>query len=392
MSCPPNAVEYKLNNVFFGPSKNNTNSWMYIQTMEDKCGTFELSVWYKEPKLNNSVIILPNCTIELYRRLPSLIYTSSKMKLIEKYDIEWNTKDRFMFEGSGGYFKGVVLINLKFEHNYNNGNYYYIRFVTKNFPSSIFYHEIKGNQDETEMYQVALWMRETPRNYYPYIVNSIDYEGVIDQVIFLDRTLVGSFKSSLDAILNKMAKEKSKFKIPITKKDIIVTTISSLISEVGNLDLMSGITISLFITAVANCDEIIENPEGDFMTQINKLLGDPLWSDSNFEIAVNEKDGSTYFMSKVGLKIILRTKYVNDAHTYADLNSVEIWEPGALGKEYIKLVKGPLFYKGQFYKDSELFVDGFPVISNEVLANVFGWTEYFELAKKQNQLNNTDIK
>ena len=62
---------------------------------------------------------------------------------------------------------------------------------------------------------------------------------------------------------------------------------------------------------------------------------------------------------------------------------MEVWGPGDQGREYVKLVKGPLFYKGKFYVDEQLFIEGSPAISGESIADILGLTEYFELIKKK---------
>lgn len=54
-----------------------------------------------------------------------------------------------------------------------------------------------------------------------------------------------------------------------------------------------------------------------------------------------------------------------------DTNSVEIWGPGSQGRECVKIVKGPLFYKGKFYVDEQLFIDDIAAISGETIADFF---------------------
>lgn len=64
-SCPIYAAEYSLESTHIEPSnlKNSDSNWYFFQTKETVCGAFKISVWYKEPKINEQVIIMPNCSI-----------------------------------------------------------------------------------------------------------------------------------------------------------------------------------------------------------------------------------------------------------------------------------------------------------------------------------------
>lgn len=380
-ACPKSAIEYKLNNVFIGPVKNSDSSWLYLQTTENKCGTFKISVWYKEPRIDEQVIILPECTLELYRKLPTVfVDLFPKMELIGEYAVEWDTKETFVYEGVAGYFKGNILIDLKYDEFYGNDNLYYMQYQAGGLPCKTFEHKIEGYQDEISMRQVALWVRETPLDCYPYYTNSIEGKGAVDKIIFLDRTLVGYFRSALDSIVRKIVQEKLALKTPITTKDAAITVVSAVITEVAKLDFFSGIVVSLLVTGVAGIGQnnvIREQGEKDFLGRITEIL------DKNAKPTVDEGNGSTYSGNDIGLKLTLRTKMIQCVNTREDTDSVEIWGPGMNGREYVKLIKGPLFYKGKFYVDDQLFIEGKPAISYETIADIFGWTEYLELAKRE---------
>lgn len=377
-ACPKSAIEYKLDSVFIGPVKNSDTSWLYLQTTENKCGTFKISVWYKEPRIDEQVIILPECTLELYRKLPTVfVDLFPKMELIGEYAVEWDTKEPFVYEGVTGYFKGNILIDLKYDEFYGNDNLYYMQYQAGGLPCKTFEHKIEGYQDEISMRQVALWVRETPLDCYPYYTNSIEGKGAVDKIIYLDRTLTGHFKATLDSIMNEISQMKLDLKTPITVQDVNLTFISSGITEIGKLDFFSGIVLSLLITGLVGQDNVIKTTEKSFLSQINELLG--------IKPEVDDRNGSTYSNSNVGLKITLRTKILQCVNTREITDSVEIWEPGNLGREYVKQVKGPLFYKGRFYVDDRLFIEGSPAISGGDIADILGLTEYFELIKKKKE-------
>ena len=375
-ACPKTAIEYKLNRVFIGPVKNTDSSWLYLQTTENKCGTFVISVWYKETRIDEHVIILPECTLSLYRKLPTLfVDIFPKMELIGEYAVQWYIKEPFVYEGVSGYYKGAILINLKYDEFYGNDNLYYMQYQAGGLPCKTFEHKIEGYQDEIQMRQVALWVRETPLDCYPYYTNSIEGKGAVDKIIFLDRTLSGHFKTTLDSIMSEISEMKSELKTPITEQDVCLTLVSAGITEIGKLDFFSGIVVSLLLTGLASQGNVIKNPEGSLLNQINRLLG--------IKPEVDERNGSTYSNSNVGLKITLRTKILQCVNTREITDSVEVWGPGDQGREYVKLVKGPLFYKGKFYVDEQLFIEGSPAISGESIADILGLTEYFELIKKK---------
>lgn len=310
------------------------------------------------------------------RRKPYLIPLNPKMEFIDEFKFNW--AGRFLYNGDSGYMKATTIISMIYDESYGNDNLYYMRFNSEAFPDGSFYHMMEGNQDEIQMYQIALWARETPKDYYNYITSSTKSKGVVNQVIFLDRTLASAFSAKINEIITVVKEAKERHTLPISKKDVITTVISSVISEVADLDVFSGIVLSLMITGLSNVNNVIDNPDGSFVMQIIKLLKTKT---GNAEILEDDKTGTTFTSSNIGLEIILRTKILLPNSIYEETDSVEIWDKGSLGKDYIKLVQPPKFYKGHFLIDSKVFENGTTNISIEKIAEFFGWTEYLDLAK-----------
>ena len=129
MECPKNAREYTLNVAFNDPVKNESNPWLYIQTTEEKCGTFIISLWYKKPQSNDPISVVPRCFLELYRRKPGFFNPSSQMEFVQKYTFEFNEK--YTWKGESGYYKATILMNLIYDEVYNNDNLYYVKFNCK---------------------------------------------------------------------------------------------------------------------------------------------------------------------------------------------------------------------------------------------------------------------
>jgi len=267
MECPKNAREYTLNVAFNDPVKNESNPWLYIQTTEEKCGTFIISLWYKKPQSNDPISVVPRCFLELYRRKPGFFNPSSQMEFVQKYTFEFNEK--YTWKGESGYYKATILMNLIYDEVYNNDNLYYVKFNCKELSTELFFHMIDGYHDVIDMYSAALWVRETPIEYYNYITSSPKSKGVVDKVLYLDRTQVGAFIYSYLAITREINNKKLSNKDPVSGKDILVNVISSLISTAGKADFFSGIVISLLVSGISNYDNIIRDPEDNFDTQLD---------------------------------------------------------------------------------------------------------------------------
>lgn len=371
--CPIDSLEYLLDTTFY-ESTDFDNTWFYIQTNEDKCGTFIISVWYEETHSNDSVI-MPRCSIKIYRRKPGLFWPSSKMEFIGTYKFVWG--NTYTWTGVSNPYQAEVLINLIYDEVYNNDNLYYIKFDCSETPTGIFNHMIRGYQDEKRIYQAALWIRETPINCFNYITSSLTSKGAINQIIYLDRTLVGIFISSLTALQAEINIAKAKKTMPVTVKDIAVTVIASILSLPEGVGFFSGIGISLMVTGIANSNNVIENPEESLIGQILKFNKENTYTNED------QETGSSYTDSNDGMKITLRTKILLQTNGYEDTDSVEVWDKGTLGKDYEKLVQGPKFYKGNFQTDSQLFDGGVSKMSIEKISEIFGWTDYLKLAKEK---------
>ena len=377
MECPKNAREYTLNVAFNDPVKNESNPWLYIQTTEEKCGTFIISLWYKKPQSNDPISVVPRCFLELYRRKPGFFNPSSQMEFVQKYTFEFNEK--YTWKGESGYYKATILMNLIYDEVYNNDNLYYVKFNCKELSTELFFHMIDGYQDVIDMYSAALWVRETPIEYYNYITSSPKSKGAVDKVLYLDRTQVGAFIYSYLAITREINNKKLSNKDPVTGKDILVNVISSLISTAGKADFFSGIVISLLVSGISNYDNIIRDPEDNFDTQLDELLGNP----NEIHFIENPKTGSPNIEGLIGLIITFRTKILLQTSGYEDTNSLEVWKEGKEGNLVKKTAQGPKFYKGIFETDLQILAGNPPVLSFEKIAAIFGWTEYLELARQK---------
>lgn len=377
MECPKNAREYTLNVAFNDPVKNESNPWLYIQTTEEKCGTFIISLWYKKPQSNDPISVVPRCFLELYRRKPGFFNPSSQMEFVQKYTFEFNEK--YTWKGESGYYKATILMNLVYDEVYNNDNLYYVKFNCKELSTELFFHMIDGYQDVIDMYSAALWVRETPIEYYNYITSSPKSKGAVDKVLYLDRTQVGAFIYSYLAITREINNKKLSNKDPVSGKDILVNVISSLISTAGKADFFSGIVISLLVSGISNYDNIIRDPEDNFDTQLDELLGNP----NEIHFIENPKTGSPNIEGLIGLIITFRTKILLQTSGYEDTNSLEVWKEGKEGNLVKKTAQGPKFYKGIFETDLQILAGNPPVLSFEKIAAIFGWTEYLELARQK---------
>ncbi len=377
MECPKNAREYTLNVAFNDPVKNESNPWLYIQTTEEKCGTFIISLWYKKPQSNDPISVVPRCFLELYRRKPGFFNPSSQMEFVQKYTFEFNEK--YTWKGESGYYKATILMNLIYDEVYNNDNLYYVKFNCKELSTELFFHMIDGYQDVIDMYSAALWVRETPIEYYNYITSSPKSKGAVDKVLYLDRTQVGAFIYSYLAITREINNKKLSNKDPVSGKDILVNVISSLISTAGKADFFSGIVISLLVSGISNYDNIIRDPEDNFDTQLDELLGNP----NEIHFIENPKTGSPNIEGLIGLIITFRTKILLQTSGYEDTNSLEVWKEGKEGNLVKKTAQGPKFYKGIFETDLQILAGNPPVLSFEKIAAIFGWTEYLELARQK---------
>lgn len=377
MECPKNAREYTLNVAFNDPVKNESNPWLYIQTTEEKCGTFIISLWYKKPQSNDPISVVPRCFLELYRRKPGFFNPSSQMEFVQKYTFEFNEK--YTWKGESGYYKATILMNLIYDEVYNNDNLYYVKFNCKELSTELFFHMIDGYQDVIDMYSAALWVRETPIEYYNYITSSPKSKGAVDKVLYLDRTQVGAFIYSYLAITREINNKKLSNKDPVSGKDILVNVISSLISTAGKADFFSGIVISLLVSGINNYDNIIRDPEDNFDTQLDELLGNP----NEIHFIENPKTGSPNIEGLIGLIITFRTKILLQTSGYEDTNSLEVWKEGKEGNLVKKTAQGPKFYKGIFETDLQILAGNPPVLSFEKIAAIFGWTEYLELARQK---------
>ncbi len=377
MECPKNAREYTLNVAFNDPVKNESNPWLYIQTTEEKCGTFIISLWYKKPQSNDPISVVPRCFLELYRRKPGFFNPSSQMEFAQKYTFEFNEK--YTWKGESGYYKATILMNLIYDEVYNNDNLYYVKFNCKELSTELFFHMIDGYQDVIDMYSAALWVRETPIEYYNYITSSPKSKGAVDKVLYLDRTQVGAFIYSYLAITREINNKKLSNKDPVSGKDILVNVISSLISTAGKADFFSGIVISLLVSGISNYDNIIRDPEDNFDTQLDELLGNP----NEIHFIENPKTGSPNIEGLIGLIITFRTKILLQTSGYEDTNSLEVWKEGKEGNLVKKTAQGPKFYKGIFETDLQILAGNPPVVSFEKIAAIFGWTEYLELARQK---------
>ena len=377
MECPKNAREYTLNVAFNDPVKNESNPWLYIQTTEEKCGTFIISLWYKKPQSNDPISVVPRCFLELYRRKPGFFNPSSQMEFVQKYTFEFNEK--YTWKGESGYYKATILMNLIYDEVYNNDNLYYVKFNCKELSTELFFHMIDGYQDVIDMYSAALWVRETPIEYYNYITSSPKSKGAVDKVLYLDRTQVGAFIYSYLAITREINNKKLSNKDPVSGKDILVNVISSLISTAGKADFFSGIVISLLVSGISNYDNIIRDPEDNVDTQLDELLGNP----NEIHFIENPKTGSPNIEGLIGLIITFRTKILLQTSGYEDTNSLEVWKEGKEGNLVKKTAQGPKFYKGIFETDLQILAGNPPVLSFEKIAAIFGWTEYLELARQK---------
>ncbi len=377
MECPKNAREYTLNVAFNDPVKNESNPWLYIQTTEEKCGTFIISLWYKKPQSNDPISVVPRCFLELYRRKPGFFNPSSQMEFVQKYTFEFNEK--YTWKGESGYYKATILMNLIYDEVYNNDNLYYVKFNCKELSTELFFHMIDGYQDVIDMYSAALWVRETPIEYYNYITSSPKSKGAVDKVLYLDRTQVGAFIYSYLAITREINNKKLSNKDPVSGKDILVNVISSLISTAGKADFFSGIVISLLVSGISNYDNIIRDPEDNFDTQLDELLGNP----NEIHFIENPKTGSPNIEGLIGLIITFRTKILLQTSGYEDTNSLEVWKEGKEGNLVKKTAQGSKFYKGIFETDLQILAGNPPVLSFEKIAAIFGWTEYLELARQK---------
>lgn len=377
MECPKNAREYTLNVAFNDPVKNESNPWLYIQTTEEKCGTFIISLWYKKSQSNDPISVVPRCFLELYRRKPGFFNPSSQMEFVQKYTFEFNEK--YTWKGESGYYKATILMNLIYDEVYNNDNLYYVKFNCKELSTELFFHMIDGYQDVIDMYSAALWVRETPIEYYNYITSSPKSKGAVDKVLYLDRTQVGAFIYSYLAITREINNKKLSNKDPVSGKDILVNVISSLISTAGKADFFSGIVISLLVSGISNYDNIIRDPEDNFDTQLDELLGNP----NEIHFIENPKTGSPNIEGLIGLIITFRTKILLQTSGYEDTNSLEVWKEGKEGNLVKKTAQGPKFYKGIFETDLQILAGNPPVLSFEKIAAIFGWTEYLELARQK---------
>ena len=377
MECPKNAREYTLNVAFNDPVKNESNPWLYIQTTEEKCGTFIISLWYKKPQSNDPISVVPRCFLELYRRKPGFFNPSSQMEFVQKYTFEFNEK--YTWKGESGYYKATILMNLIYDEVYNNDNLYYVKFNCKELSTELFFHMIDGYQDVIDMYSAALWVRETPIECYNYITSSPKSKGAVDKVLYLDRTQVGAFIYSYLAITREINNKKLSNKDPVSGKDILVNVISSLISTAGKADFFSGIVISLLVSGISNYDNIIRDPEDNFDTQLDELLGNP----NEIHFIENPKTGSPNIEGLIGLIITFRTKILLQTSGYEDTNSLEVWKEGKEGNLVKKTAQGPKFYKGIFETDLQILAGNPPVLSFEKIAAIFGWTEYLELARQK---------
>ena len=377
MECPKNAREYTLNVAFNDPVKNESTPSLYIQTTEEKCGTFIISLWYKKPQSNDPISVVPRCFLELYRRKPGFFNPSSQMEFVQKYTFEFNEK--YTWKGESGYYKATILMNLIYDEVYNNDNLYYVKFNCKELSTELFFHMIDGYQDVIDMYSAALWVRETPIEYYNYITSSPKSKGAVDKVLYLDRTQVGAFIYSYLAITREINNKKLSNKDPVSGKDILVNVISSLISTAGKADFFSGIVISLLVSGISNYDNIIRDPEDNFDTQLDELLGNP----NEIHFIENPKTGSPNIEGLIGLIITFRTKILLQTSGYEDTNSLEVWKEGKEGNLVKKTAQGPKFYKGIFETDLQILAGNPPVLSFEKIAAIFGWTEYLELARQK---------
>ena len=377
MECPKNAREYTLNVAFNDPVKNESNPWLYIQTTDEKCGTFIISLWSKKPQANDPISVVPRCFLELYRRKPGFFNPSSQMEFVQKYTFEFNEK--YTWKGESGYYKATILMNLIYDEVYNNDNLYYVKFNCKELSTELFFHMIDGYQDVIDMYSAALWVRETPIEYYNYITSSPKSKGAVDKVLYLDRTQVGAFIYSYLAITREINNKKLSNKDPVSGKDILVNVISSLISTAGKADFFSGIVISLLVSGISNYDNIIRDPEDNFDTQLDELLGNP----NEIHFIENPKTGSPNIEGLIGLIITFRTKILLQTSGYEDTNSLEVWKEGKEGNLVKKTAQGPKFYTGIFETDLQILAGNPPVLSFEKIAAIFGWTEYLELARQK---------
>lgn len=375
MECPKNAREYTLNVAFNDPVENESNPWLYIQTAEEKCGTFIVSLWYKKPQSNDPISVVPRCFLELYRRKPGFFNPSPQMEFVQKYTFEFNEK--YTWKGESGYYKATILMNLIYDEVYNNDNLYYVKFNCKELSTELFFHMIDGYQDVIDMYSAALWVRETPIEYYNYITSSPKSKGAVDKVLYLDRTQVGIFISSYFEISENLNDESDKQTAPFSEEDILITIIAAILSEAAGANFFTGIVISLLVTGLSNYDNTIRDVDNSLKDQLKRFR------DKNVKSEENSSSGSLGLESEMGLKIIFRTKLMLQTCGYHETDSIEIWDEGAAGKRIKKVAQGPKFYKGTFTIDSQI-LDGEPqILSFETIAAIFGWTEYLELAKQR---------
>lgn len=137
--------------------------------------------------------------------------------------------------------------------------------------------------------------------------------------------------------------------------------------------------ISLLVSGISNYDNIIRDPEDNFDTQLDELLGNP----NEIHFIENPKTGSPNIEGLIGLIITFRTKILLQTSGYEDTNSLEVWKEGKEGNLVKKTAQGPKFYKGIFETDLQILAGNPPVLSFEKIAAIFGWTEYLELARQK---------